>query len=179
MQATALLQELLEHKRVLLNKATRLLELDEAALNRRPAPESWSILECIEHMNRYGVHYIPAIDAALQKAPPTSVATFHPGWLGDYFAKSMMPKPKLNRMKTFKDKNPIHQPLRKAILQTFIDQQHQMIALLNRAAQADLTTIRIPTTLSPLVRLRLGDTFRFVIYHELRHMEQIERIQKL
>lgn len=179
MQSTVLLQELLEASRILLNKAVLLQQLDEAALNRRPAPESWSILECVEHLNRYSDYYIPVMDAAMNTAKPGSVSTFSPGWLGDYFAKLMRPKEKLNKIKTFADKNPIHQPLDRKVIAHFIEQQHQLIRLLDKAAQYDLNRIRIPITLSRFIRLKLGDTFRFVIYHQQRHMEQIERIHKL
>lgn len=179
MQATAVLQELLEASRILLNKAVLLQQLDEATLNRRPAPESWSILECVEHLNRYSDYYIPVMDTAMNTAKPGAVSTFSPGWLGDYFAKLMQPKEKLNKIKTFADKNPIHQPLDRKVIAHFIEQQHQLIRLLDKAAQYDLNRIRIPITLSRFIRLKLGDTFRFVIYHQQRHMEQIERIHKL
>lgn len=178
MQTTALLQEQLEQVRVLLNKATQLQELDAAVLNRRPAPDAWSILECLEHLNRYGEYYIPVVDTALNKARHAANPEFSPGWLGDYFAKLMQPKAKLNKMKTFADKNPLHVQLDKNVIKRFIEQQHQLLRLLDKAAQYDLNKIRIPITLSRFIRLKLGDTFRFVINHELRHMEQIERIQK-
>jgi hypothetical protein len=38
----------------------------------------------------------------------------------------------------------------------------------------NLNTVKVKTTL-PLLRFNLGDTFRFVIEHNARHFEQLER----
>jgi len=62
------------------------LSIDE--LNRRNSPNSWSILECLEHLNRYGDFYLPEIDTQLNKAQVSNNELFNSGWLGNYFALS-------------------------------------------------------------------------------------------
>ena len=74
-------------------------------LNYKAGDNIWSVLECIEHLNRYGDYYLPEIEERILKSKTTPDAIFKAGLLGDYFAKSMLPKDPLNAMKTFKDKN--------------------------------------------------------------------------
>ncbi|MNF05884.1 hypothetical protein D3C80_2057150 [compost metagenome] len=85
-------------------------------LNWRATAESWSVLECLQHLNLYGHFYIPEIGNAIAKSRHAATATFNSGWLGNYFANSMLPKAKLNKMKTFMAMNPIHSTLDKTVM---------------------------------------------------------------
>ncbi|MDH5034025.1 DinB family protein [Chryseobacterium cucumeris] len=148
----------------------------EHDLNFRTSTESWSTLECLEHLNRYGDFYIPEISRTISSAGKPSQLYFKPGILGNYFAKSMLPKEKLNTMKTLKGMNPIHSNLDKSVVDTFIKQQKKMLELLEEAQFIDLEKTKTSISISKLIKLKLGDTFRFVIYHNARHVEQIKRI---
>lgn len=148
----------------------------ENDLNFRTSTESWSTLECLEHLNRYGDFYIPEISRTISSAGKPSQLYFKPGILGNYFAKSMLPKEKLNTMKTLKAMNPIHSNLDKSVVDTFIKQQKKMLELLEEAQYIDLEKTKTSISISKLIKLKLGDTFRFVIYHNARHVEQIKRI---
>jgi len=153
-----------------------LLNETDKRLNIRLSENSWSILECLEHLNRYGKFYIPEISKRIENSDTKSTEMFNSGILGNYFAKSMLPKEKLNTMKTFKSMNPIHGKLDKSVLNEFIDQQKQAITLLNEAEKLDLNKVKTSISISNLIKLKLGDTFRFVIYHNLRHIEQARRV---
>ena len=155
--------------------AENLLNETDEKLNFRLSEKSWSILECIEHLNRYGKFYIPEISKRIENSGIKSTKVFSSGILGNYFAKSMIPKGKLNSMKTFKSMDPIHSKLDKSFLKEFIDQQKQIIHLLNKAENVDLNKVKTSISISNLIKLKLGDTFRFVIYHNLRHIEQAKR----
>lgn len=148
----------------------------EHDLNFRTSTESWSTLECLEHLNRYGDFYIPEISRTISSAGKPSQLYFKPGILGNYFAKSMLPKEKLNTMKTLKAMNPIHSNLDKSVVDTFIKQQKKMLELLEEAQYIDLEKTKTSISISKLIKLKLGDTFRFVIYHNARHVEQIKII---
>ncbi|MCD0478056.1 DinB family protein [Chryseobacterium sp. LC2016-29] len=155
--------------------AENLLNQTDEKLNFRLSENSWSILECLEHLNRYGNFYIPEIRKRIENSDTKSTEIFNSGILGNYFAKSMLPKEKLNTMKTFKSMNPIHSKLDKSVLNEFITQQKQMIHLLNEAKNIDLNKVKTSISISNLIKLKLGDTFRFVIYHNLRHINQAKR----
>jgi hypothetical protein len=173
---SALLNELKERTSQHLEYAQTLTLKTEEELNFRNSQDSWSPLECLEHLNRYEDFYIPEItnrtDAS--KIPPKDI--FKPGILGNYFAKSMLPKENLNKMKTLKIMNPIHSQLNKTVIEKFISQQKQLLSLLEKAQNIDLERTKTSISISKLIKLKLGDTFRFVIYHNERHIEQIKRI---
>src|SRR5690606_5583879 len=101
------------------------------SLNRKPTNGGWSILECVEHLNRYGDFYILEIKRRIQNAQYRPSAVSKPGVLGNYFAKSMLPREQLNKMKTFKSMDPADSSLDPSVLDKFIHQQEQMIQLLD------------------------------------------------
>ena len=173
----ALIADLLDRTQANLNVTTGFINLDANTLNTKPTPDSWSILECIEHLNRYGDFYLPEIDHRIKTGIKADAnAVFKSGWLGNYFAESLKPKENLNKMKTFRDMDPINSLLHASTLTKFVDQQKQMIQLLNRAIPIDLTRTKTSISISNWIKLRLGDTLKVVIYHNERHIEQAKRV---
>jgi hypothetical protein len=79
-----------------------------------------------------------------------------------------------SKMKAPKNAVPAAQPDPQAMLAEFIDQQETMLRLLRQAESVNLNTLRVPISLSPWIRLKLGDTFGFVIAHMERHVLQID-----
>lgn len=152
-----------------------MLDNSDKVLNPRPATGSWSALECMEHLNRYGNFYLPEIQRRIAQSPHPASAQFKSGWLGNYFAKSLLPKEKLNKMKTFSNMDPMGSELGREVLHTFIAQQEQTLALLQEAKNVDLSKTRTAISISSWIKLRLGDTFRVLIYHNQRHVVQAER----
>ncbi|MBK9256826.1 MAG: DinB family protein [Saprospiraceae bacterium] len=156
--------------------ARSLKNLNDQQLNFRENPEKWSILECLEHLNLYGDYYIPAIKKAIQNSNSSTDEFFECGLLGNYFANTMLPKQKLNKMKTFKDKNPLNIDLDRNVIERFMQQQHTLIDLLEKSESISLNKVRINISISRWIKLKLGDTFRFVINHNIRHIRQIQDI---
>jgi hypothetical protein len=171
-----LLQDLVERTQKNINEAKTFSQLRIEMLNWKKTPECWSILECIEHLNLYGDFYLPEIESSMSKSNRKNTTVFKSGVLGNYFAKSMLPKEKLNKMKTFKDKNPINSDLDKKCIDRFIQQQQKILCLLNIAKNKDLSKIKTAISISKWIKLRLGDTFRVVIYHNERHIVQAKKI---
>jgi hypothetical protein len=159
-----------------IDKAEKLKTKSDITLNWKAHNESWSILECIEHLNLYGNFYIPAIQRAITNNQTLPDEIFKSGILGNYFAKSMLPKEKLNKMKTFKDKNPINSNLDKRVIDNFLAQEIQLIHLLEQSKKINLTKTKTNISISKWIKLRLGDTFRFVTNHNIRHFKQIDKI---
>jgi hypothetical protein len=176
MEAITLINELNQITQQNMNAAQRFRQLTDEELNRREHTGSWSILECIEHLNRYGDFYLPEIKSRIENTKHQKSETFNSGLLGDYFAKSMLPKEKLNKMNTFKSMNPIGSSLTRSVLDKFIHQQEQLLHLLSQAKQTNLTKVKTSVSISKWIRLRLGDTFRVLIYHNLRHIVQARKL---
>ncbi|WP_369047938.1 DinB family protein [Tenacibaculum sp. UWU-22] len=178
MEAQNLINELLDLTLKNLKKVEALKELSIKKLNQRQHAKSWSALECIEHLNRYGDFYIPEIKKGIEKSNYKKSNVFISNFLGSYFAKSMLPKEKLNKMKTFKTMNPINSFLDKTVLDKFIHQQEEILELLEKSTNTDLTNIKTPISITKWIKLKLGDTFRVLVYHNVRHIIQAENTLK-
>lgn len=153
-----------------------LKSLSDDQLNKRINENSWSILEVVQHLNLYANFYHQEIEIKMQRSDLQASENFSSGILGNYFAQSMLPKKKLNKMKTPKAMNPIFTNLDRSILDVFAQYQNQLLKLLETAKSKNLSKIKTSISLTPIIKIRLGDTFRFVINHNLRHIEQIKRI---
>lgn len=178
-QSATLISELIDITNQNLAFAETLKAKSKEQLNWRANEKSWSILECLEHLSLYGDFYIPEIQNVILKARSKSDVAFKSGFLGNYFAESMLPKEKMTKMNTFKSKNPIHSRLELTTIYRFIDQQHKLIDLLEQSRNISLNNEKTQISLTKWIRLKIGDTFRFVINHNIRHLKQIENIMML
>lgn len=178
MQSEKLIQTLLEQTRQIINQAEKIKSCDLNTLTWKENEISWSILECLEHLNLYGNFYLPEMENKIKNSTTKTDLEFKSGILGNYFAKSMLPKEKLNKMKTFKDKNPLNANLDKTVIDKFINQQIKLLELLNQSRNVSLNKVKIQTSISSLIKLKLGDTFQFFINHIIRHLQQIDKIQQ-
>src|SRR5690606_31410629 len=124
----------------------------------------------------YGDFYLPQIENKILNSNTKPEIEFESGFLGNYFAKSMLPKEKLNKMKTFKDKNPLNAALDKTVIDKFMNQQIKLLELLTQSRNVSLSKVKINTSISSLIKLKLGDTFQFYINHIIRHLKQIDKI---
>jgi hypothetical protein len=175
MQNEALIQELTDYVNRHKHLAEQWKQLSTVALNARATDSAWSALECLEHLNLYGDYYLSELQQRLRVAPPASLHNFKPGILGNYFAVSMLPKEKLNRMKTFASKDPAGSQLTQTAIDRFINQQVTLLNILEQAKHVDLNRTKTSISISSWLKLKLGDTLRFVVYHNERHIQQAQR----
>ena len=145
------------------------------------AEASWSVAQHLHHLNFYATFYTDVIEQCLEGAGSSPKDTFKSGWLGNYFTDIIGPAEEEAplRMKMKSPANAIPPDSSAldldAVLETFYGLQNRLLYLLQRARQVDLGAYRVPTSLSKWVRLKLGDSFRFVIAHQERHFQHIER----
>ena len=178
-EQSTLIDQLTDSTKKMMSAVEKYRALPAEALNFKSAPGSWSILECLEHLNLYGDFYLKEIETRIIEADKKQGKQFKRGLLGNYFANSMLPKNgKINKMKTFKDKDPANSSLPLTTIDRFLKQQDRMLDLLKSARAVDLNKVKTSITI-PVIKLKLGDTFRFVINQNLRHMIQIEGIEKV
>jgi hypothetical protein len=173
-----LIEELLSLTEESTQEAKRFKQLSENQLNFRRRPGQWSILECLEHLNRYGDFYLPQIEKAiLAHKTNGSRHVFNSGFFGNYFANLMKVKQgKIFKMKTPADKNPLGSELTITTIDRFLKQQEMLKSLLHQARHCDLTRTKVPISLTKFMKMRLGDTFRFFTYHIERHIIQARQV---
>ena len=171
-----LIADLIERTRQNMNKAERLKDLSKKELNFKPDPNSWSVLECIKHLNIYGDYYLPELERRIRDSRHASEENFKSGRLGNYFSKMMLPGEDMKKMKTLKSTNPNGSSLDKRTLEDFIAQQKKMLELLEKARKVSLNKTKTSISIAPMLKLKLGDTLRVVIYHNDRHLLQAFRV---
>ena len=155
-----------------LQQAVRVYQnLSNDILNTPSATGGWSIAQCIDHLNSYGDYYLPHIEKVLRTKNDES--TFISGWLGDYFTKSMDPKSG-KKMKALKGHIPATTLDAHKVVAEFIHQQETLLTYLRASRTANLN-VRIPITISKLIRIKLGDILQFLIMHDERHIQQANR----
>ena len=174
----SLIEELLALTEKSTEAAKKFKGFSEGQLNFKTDPQKWSILECIEHLNRYGDFYLPEIEKSILSQNTNHAApVFRSGMIGNYFANLMrVQNGKIYKMKTPADKNPLGSELNITTIDRFLKQQEMLKSLLNQSRNADLTKIKVPISLTKFIKLRLGDTFRFFVYHIDRHIQQADGV---
>lgn len=174
-----LIAELIDQTRININKVEKFRDLSENELNHKENIEKWSVLECLEHLNLYGEFYNTEIRRRIETSHSKTNAIFKSGVIGNYFVKTMLPKKKLNKMKTFKDKNPSGSSLDINVIDRFILQQKEFLKLIENSKNVNLNKTKIAISISKLIKMRLGDTFRFITAHNQRHLIQAENASKI
>ncbi len=174
--SSQLLDELAHMVRSHLSYSHTLKEITEERLNQKLNAESWSALECIEHLNLVMKFYVPEIDRRIKSSNHQKFDTFKGTYLGNKFVKSMLPKDQMRKIKTFKRVNPIHSELKKSeVVYSFERYLKQLLELLEVARKTNLTKVKTSTLISVL-KLRLGNTLQLVIYHNERHIVQAKKV---
>ncbi len=170
-----LLRSLTERTEENLRIAETFLALPSDTLHLRPRPNAWNALECLAHLNYYSNYYLPEIRKQITNTKHKGAQPmFTSSWLGNKFASGMKPGEKMRKVSTPKGANPKNfpHPVTAEALPEFIAYQKETLELLQLAAGVDLTRTKTGTSLTELIRLRLGDTLRVVINHNWRHIEQ-------
>lgn len=156
----------------------KLKQFEFLKLSERPAAKEWSTLECIEHLNIYGTFYLPVIEKVIlsQKSNRNS-GVFKSGIIGSYFVNLVkLKEDKVKKMSTVKTMDPFGKQLTMTTIDRFLKQQERLESLLDQARYVDITEAKTPISISRFIKLRLGDTLRFMVYHIERHVAQANKI---
>ncbi len=160
----------------LLKRLDEVKQLDRSLLLTQPFAGKWSLIQVLEHLNSYNRYYLPAIEKSLQNKQSFN-PQFKSGWFGDYFTKMMMPGKDgtvANKMNAPQDHTPIIQLDADKVITEFISGERKLIELLQNASTTDIAKLKVPISISRFIKLKLGDTFRFLIAHQQRHFIQLE-----
>ena len=170
-----LIDQLEADVRQLIAAAAHIKDADPVKLGYPPEEGTWSVAQVLEHINMYNRHYLPLIEKSMVHITKDTNAWFVPGFFGNYFTNMMMPKNVYevkNKMKTAKSFSPERGINVQAVFTEFFQHQNKLLQLLEVSRRRNLNTINIPLSFSRLIRLKLGDLFRFLVAHEQRHMMQ-------
>ena len=181
-KSTELLSNLEKTVTQTINNANGLQAMNTDALRKAPAAGKWSVIQVLYHLNSYNSYYLPHIERAIKAGinAPYS-ASFKAGMIGNYFTKTMLPGNDgavHNLMKAPKDHTPDAAYNNVEAINEFIAGQQKLLELLKEARNVNMTRLKVPISISKLIKIRLGDTFRFLVAHQQRHFVQISNTLK-
>lgn len=147
-------------------------------LNWQPAPGSWSVGQCLEHLSVTNKAYLAAISSALVGRPASPVPEIRPGWFGRWFIANMVePSPKTKRVRAPKAIVPAAL-LELSVLDRFLESNRAICRLLQQARDNDVNRVRFANPFVPGIRFTVGTGFQILSGHERRHLLQAERVRQ-
>jgi len=153
-------------------------KLTNKQLNTKPAPDKWSIGECLQHLICYGNFYLAAMEEALANHKGSeSKDSFKPGFFGNKFSEMLRYKEKgMKKMKSPNIESLTFATVELNVIEVFLKQQQQHLNILNRTKELNIEKVKVSIALTKLIKTKIGDTLRFTIYHNQRHIVQAEKV---
>jgi len=152
--------------------------LTTTQLNQKEHIDKWSILECLEHLNRYHAYYNDAIKQGLTLAKSTTVnKSYKNGWFGKMSIDMMSPT-NAKKQKAIAKFNPVGSALTKETITKFLAYQQELLTLLEQAKRKNINQRKVPVEFFKLMKMKIGDALDFVITHEQRHILQAQTVLK-
>jgi len=176
-------QGVADQLRTLIRRAHQLAEpLDRTTFNRRPGPGSWSVAECLDHLNATARLYLPVLTEAIESARAGGLVGGHAEGrtlLGRLLIWTQEP-PVRFRTRTYEQIMPAGGDADggldpRSLLEEFQALHEEVIVRINESADLDRKRIKIRSVLDPRLKLSLGDWFGFLAAHGRRHLWQAER----
>jgi hypothetical protein len=153
--------------------------LTEQQFNWRPAPEKWSIGQCLAHLATTD-QVLPAIDRAIADARTRgwlAPGPFRYGWFASWMIGTMEPPPK-RRMRTVSIFTPAAGVLaRDDVLKTLAASRDRLLERIQAAAGLDLKRAIVVSPASRLFRIPLGGYLAFLAAHDRRHLWQARQVR--
>ena len=156
--------------------------LTDAQFAWSPAPDVWSIGQCIEHLNVTARAYLPSLDEGIATAIRSGVygtGPFSYNVVGRLMVRSMEPPP-LFRFTAPAIFAPPAAPQamrsRSEIMAGFRGYQVQYMDRLRQANGVDLAKAKVVSPASRLLHISLGSGFALQIAHERRHLWQARQL---
>jgi hypothetical protein len=157
---------------------TRGLSHEQA--NWRPAPDRWSVAQCMEHLNVTTGKLLPRLTAAAERARARrleSPGPFSYGPMSRWFLRALAPEGG-KRLSA----PTLYRPSESALdLDAVSDRFQQVSTAFRQAVVAadglDLARVRCGSPVFPLVRFPLGIWFLSTSSHTLRHLNQAKRVR--
>ena len=152
--------------------------LSGVQLNWRPAPEVWSVGQCLHHLYEANEVYLPAIAEALDHRLPSPVQDIAPAWFGRWFIRTYIePSARSKRARAPRKIAPAQQ-VEPSVLDMFVRSNVVARDLIRRASAFDVNRIRFRNPFIPLLRFTAGTGLEIVCKHQHRHLLQAERIKQ-
>ena len=154
--------------------------LSEDQLNWKPAPEKWSIAQCLDHLtvasNKFDPYFTAALARGRTKWPASAGLAYRPSLMGGWLIKQVHPETGRNlpAPKVFRPSESanIH-----GALDSFLEQHERFIKFVRETDGVDYNKTRLRSPVTPLMRYSLADAFVITVVHGQRHLAQARRVR--
>ena len=158
--------------------AKRLLAgLTKEQLNWQPAPDSWSIGQCLEHLCIMNEFYLPPISAAFKEKPDSPVEQIAPGWFGGWFIRNFAEPTSGRRRVRAPAKIRPASNVEVSVLGRFLSGNQSCRDIIVSAGSKNVNRIRFWNPFIPGLRFTVGTGLEIIVRHERRHLLQAERVR--
>jgi hypothetical protein len=154
-------------------------DLEDERFNWRPDEHSWSVAQCLDHLNAASRAYLAPMRVAVEHARRAGSARrgpLRPGVVGRWFVATLEPPPK-RRLPAPKKIVPAARKGRSEVMAEWGKLQAEVKALLQESAGLDLNGTRFVNPFLPLLRFSLATGFQVIAAHERRHLWQAARVK--
>jgi len=148
----------------------------------RPAPDSWSISECFDHLAVTNRVYLAAMEPAalnarvegkMRKGPAV------PGFFGRRFVSLLEPPVKRGfKIRTTPNIRPRTSPPIADAVAAFQASQKQVLVFLQANSDIDLAGVTFPNPIIKSIRFSLATGLHNILAHERRHLWQAQRVRE-
>lgn len=162
--------------------ADTIAALSPEQLNFQPNERTWSVAQCLAHLNAYYRYYIPVFRGKISNTrfhDPSEYFSSSPLGIAVYRSVKLGKVKNIKRkLKSAKDYNPLinHSLSLENVVQEYLDHVKDFKTVLQEGKEVNLRKTKCPLSLRPVVKLNLGDAFIFITYHNERHIEQMKRL---
>lgn len=145
-------------------------------LNKKPNSDSWSVLECLAHLNLYSDYYLPELKRVISKAEGSAKSkSIKWSWFGKFSVKKIAVS-NFQKMKTIARMDPKDGNLSRAVIEAFLKNNLELNQISKKAANLNFNKKGIRVEFLKIVKLNLAETLVFMMEHQNRHLIQAQNV---
>ena len=149
-------------------------------LNWKPAPEKWSIGECLHHLIRTDRGYFPILEKITSNNYKMSfwqrASPFSKMWGGMF--KKYLQENVTRKLKAPGKSQPSKSEIRTDIIDKYNQNLSKLLNYVDRCRNVELEKTIITSPMLSIVTYNLHDVITFLIQHEHRHINQAMRVKE-
>ena len=151
--------------------------LSVEAFNWQPAPERWSVAQCLAHLQVAGGLLVPRLEDALAQATePSHARPVRYGFVGRWFIRANEPNPK-RKVKTPSAFVPPARHAPDVLVPSLLELQDRLIRCAEQADGLHLSSPKIPSPAASFLRFDVPTWLAVTEAHERRHLAQAQDVR--
>jgi hypothetical protein len=153
--------------------------IGDPAFNWRHAPGTWSMAQCLDHLNLTGRKYLRALDRAIEDGHAKKIlgrGPFRYGLLESWTVR-VMDAPPMFRIRAPKAFAPAAEARLAESLAAFAALQDEFQKSLARADGLDLRRVKVRSPVTRHIKFSLGKAFAAISAHQRRHLWQARQLR--